>query len=279
MDTAFLNRVYDRNYTEKIRALEAGSANQRVLYNATVRQLEKVECLLADQPGRNVLNIGAITLTSRVLRERGWQVTAVEVSDYAARSARQDWNISVIEGKIEDVTLPANHFDFVKLSHVIEHLAEPLPVLHKLWQAIRPGGLLLLETDNAGGLTTQVEVAVRRLLGEHFASRLVYLFTHKNLRKKYGRLQPYEHIGIFRKQSLVLALTSCNFELVELLSPAQGDPLWFPFTNQLEKLTPSERLMIKLDALGAKLGAGEVLVAFARKPGGVRSNGFSRSSA
>jgi len=262
----FLNQIYGEAYTEQIRSLEGDYESRRTLYQATVSQLDLLEKYLPSSPRyRKALNIGAMTISSKVLLDQGWDLTAVEVSDYAARSAAEKWDMQVVHGKIENVTLPTDVFDLIKLSHVIEHLADPLAVLHKLHSTMKRGGILLLETDNSAGLKTWLEVSVRRLLGEAIATSLVYRLTQKNLKTRYGRLIPYEHVSLFNQKNLLLAVQNVGFVPIQILCPAQGDPVWFPFTNQAQRWTPLERLMSYVDALGAKIGRGEVLVMLARK--------------
>jgi SAM-dependent methyltransferase len=265
MNAEFLNQIYGQEYTDELRALERDERGYQVLYRAAMHQMDKVESMLNGAVG-HALNVGAMTLANRVLVDRGWDLTVVEVSRYAAQSAREYWSFDVLEAKIEEVVLFRDYFEFVKLGHVIEHLADPMPVLRKLWSALKPEGLLLVETDNAGGLKTWIETTARRLLGEDLTAKMVYKLTGKDLCRRYGRLLPYEHICLFRRQTLILALIMAGFDVVETLCPAQGDPAWFPFTNQPENWSPLEKAMVKVDQLGARLGAGEVLVAFGRKP-------------
>ena len=265
MNVEFLNRIYGKEYVDELRALERDECGYQVLYGAAMHQMDKVESMLNGAVG-HALNIGAMTLANRVLVDRGWDLTVVEVSRYAAQSARESWGLDVLEAKIEEIVLFQDYFRFVKLSHIIEHLADPMFVLNKLWKVLKPGGVLLVETDNAGGLKTWVETTVRRLLGEDLTARMVYKLTGKDLRKRYGRLLPYEHICLFRRQTLIQALKMAGFDVLEVLCPAQGDPVWFPFTNQSENWSPLEKVMVKVDKLGALLGVGEVLVAFGRKP-------------
>lgn len=40
-----------------------------------------------------------------------------------------------------------HHYDFITLTEVIEHLGSPWQVLHLLWQQLRPGGLLAIQTQ------------------------------------------------------------------------------------------------------------------------------------
>lgn len=44
----------------------------------------------------------------------------------------------------ERVRLPANHFDCIRLEHVVEHLPAPIDTLGALKEKLRPGGILVL---------------------------------------------------------------------------------------------------------------------------------------
>lgn len=37
-------------------------------------------------------------------------------------------------------------YDFITCTEVVEHLAEPLPILDRLWDRLKPGGLLVVQT-------------------------------------------------------------------------------------------------------------------------------------
>jgi 2-polyprenyl-3-methyl-5-hydroxy-6-metoxy-1,4-benzoquinol methylase len=200
-----------------------------------------------------------------VILDRGWTLSVVEVSEYAAETARQKWGLDVTVSRIEDIEYPAGYFDFIKLGHVIEHLADPSAVLRKLNTLLRDDGLILIDTDNASGLRTRIEISIRRLLGERLAAYLVRKLTGKNLRKRYGRLTPPIHLYTFSPRSLRLLLERTGFTVVKLIEPAWGDPTWFPITSTND-LTLVERVFLLVDTIGAKLlDHGEVLVVFARK--------------
>lgn len=46
-----------------------------------------------------------------------------------------------------DSEILQRHFDFITLTEVIEHLGKPAEVLPMLWQRLRPGGLLAIQTQ------------------------------------------------------------------------------------------------------------------------------------
>jgi len=209
------------------------------------------------------LNVGAMGSSIKVLEERGWKLHLVEVSAFAAETARRLWGFNVTVSRIEDFDCPPDTFDFIKLGHVIEHLRDPYLVLEKLRGMLRSGGVILIDTDNAYGLKTQIEVGVRKLVGEKVAVNLVKKLMKKNLSKRYGRLTPPEHLYVFSERSLCKLLGSTGYDVVQVFTPAWGDHTWFPLVNQ--KFGLIERGFIAVDQIGARFGLGEVLAVLARK--------------
>jgi hypothetical protein len=63
---------------------------------------------------------------------------------------------------------------------------------------------------------------------------------------------------------LTLLLEKSGFRVIKLLEPAHGDSTWFPTTTG-DGTSLVEKLFLGVDRVGAMFGAGEVLVAFARK--------------
>lgn len=81
-------------------------------------------------------------------RERGWDVTGVEISQEAAASARQEHGLHVLAGTLEEHAASLGSFDVAIANDVIEHVPSPRLFLHTLHRVVRPGGLLCLETPN-----------------------------------------------------------------------------------------------------------------------------------
>lgn len=259
---AALQNVYEDNYTEGQRGLSTDVQALSVLRDATSHQMDLVEKYT---PKGTALNVGAMSEAIKVLEERGWQLRIVEVSSYAAETAHKLWGLNVTVSRIEDFECSPATFDFIKLGHVIEHLADPRFVMERLATLLKPGGVILIDTDNAYGLQARIEMAVRKLLGEKLSASLVKKLTKKNLRKRYGRLTPPEHLYGFSTKSLTRLLKDTGFEIIITVKPAWGDPTWFPLTSQND-FSLVERIFIKLDRVGAKFGLGNVIAVLARKP-------------
>ena len=253
-----LQKIYGDAYTREQR--EPTLQAEEMLRRATDRQMQIVERHV--EPGR-ALNVGAMSGASRVFVDRGWKLRVLDVSEHAAATARTAWGVDVSVARIEDFDPSPEKFDFVKLGHVIEHLAEPRRALENVARMVRPGGIVLIDTDNAGGLRSQVEFLIRSVVGERLAARLVRLATGKNLGNRYGRLIPPIHLNIFTERSLVELLRSTGFDVLEVQKPAWGDPTWFPMTRTPVRL--AERVAMSLDRFGAAVGRGEVLAVLARR--------------
>jgi SAM-dependent methyltransferase len=82
-----------------------------------------------------------------VARSDGWQIAGVEVSRGMAQSASQALHIPIATSLD---SLPEKDFDAITLWEVVEHLSRPVAELRRLYDRVRPGGLLMLSTPNAG---------------------------------------------------------------------------------------------------------------------------------
>lgn len=256
-----LQTLYDDEYTETQRAIAVNGQTSQMLRTATHQQMDIVEQYVAKG---KALNIGAMGEAITILKDRGWDLQIVEVSSYAAETARKLWGLNVITSRIEDFEDLPETYAFIKMGHVIEHLIDPHVVIKKLASMLQTGGVILIDTDNAAGLKTQIEFAVRRLLGEPLAGKLVRKLTGKNLNKRYGRLTPPEHVYSFAEKSLTRLLESAGFEILKTYKPAWGDSTWFPMANKKD-FSLTERVFFLFDQLGARIGHGEVIVLLARK--------------
>jgi 2-polyprenyl-3-methyl-5-hydroxy-6-metoxy-1,4-benzoquinol methylase len=103
-------------------------------------------------PGR-VLDVGCGSgILLKRLQARGWQATGQEFDPAAAAAAARYAGCRVVCGPLHEVDLPGKHFDAITLSHVIEHVAEPMAFLSHCANLLRPGGMLVAVTPNVASL-------------------------------------------------------------------------------------------------------------------------------
>jgi SAM-dependent methyltransferase len=96
--------------------------------------------------GARLLEVGCWTGDFLALaQQRGYSVTGVEPSVSAAEIARARTTATIHVGDIEHLGSEPNCYDAVYASHVLEHLYEPKAALAKIWECLRPGGILIAE--------------------------------------------------------------------------------------------------------------------------------------
>lgn len=103
---------------------------------------------LRARPGAYLLDVGCgngqlLTLLCAL----DWQVEGVEVDPLAVGQARSR-GLEVRLGSLEAQQYPANHFDVITMSHVLEHVLDPAGLLRECHRILQPGGLLVAVTPN-----------------------------------------------------------------------------------------------------------------------------------
>ncbi|MDT8375309.1 MAG: class I SAM-dependent methyltransferase [Mariprofundaceae bacterium] len=88
-----------------------------------------------------------------VARQCGFNIHGVEPAARAAETARQIPGAEVFNGFLHQADYPDNHFDIITLFEVIEHLTDPISLIKEIGRILKPGGLLLIGTGNAGSWT------------------------------------------------------------------------------------------------------------------------------
>lgn len=107
--------------------------------------------IIEPRGGTRLLDVGCGTGATLALYQRlGWQAHGIEPSPQACASSRAR-GLTVHQGTVFDAPFGAQ-FDVVLLSHVIEHVLEPIAVLRRAAEFLAPGGTILLHTPNARGL-------------------------------------------------------------------------------------------------------------------------------
>jgi 2-polyprenyl-3-methyl-5-hydroxy-6-metoxy-1,4-benzoquinol methylase len=89
----------------------------------------------------------------KAARLAGWNAEGSDLSALAAEHARRVGDVTVEVGPIESLTVPEHTYDVILLNNVFEHLEQPRLVLQKMGRALRPGGVLFLQTLNAQSLS------------------------------------------------------------------------------------------------------------------------------
>ncbi len=98
--------------------------------------------------GRRLLDVGCGNGEYLAFaRQSGWRVEGVDFDPRAVATAR-GLGLEVTEGGIDTLAAEDERYDRITLSHVIEHVYDPVDVLRQCHRLLKPGGTLWLETPN-----------------------------------------------------------------------------------------------------------------------------------
>lgn len=87
----------------------------------------------------------------RLMSDLGWECEGIEPDPKAAAVA-QTAGLKVRAGNLEEIDLPANHYDAVSLSHVMEHFSQPSLAMQNMVRTLKPGGIFVSISPNPTGI-------------------------------------------------------------------------------------------------------------------------------
>ena len=105
--------------------------------------------LLSDLPPGRLLDVGCGDgQFLRKMTQQGWVGTGIDFDANATESGHKKYGLDLIAGDFQTADFDSGGFDAVTLSHVIEHVPDPVACLDKCRQILKPGGRVVLLTPN-----------------------------------------------------------------------------------------------------------------------------------
>jgi 2-polyprenyl-3-methyl-5-hydroxy-6-metoxy-1,4-benzoquinol methylase len=131
------------------------------------------------------------------MADLGWQVKGVDFDPKAVQIAQKK-GLEVRLGKVADQDYPSDLFDAITMSHVIEHVYDPLSLLSECRRILKPGGHLVVVTPNSGS------------------------WGHQRFRANWMHLDPPRHLHVFNEQSLSRLMENASFRVVSRCTTIRG---------------------------------------------------------
>lgn len=151
--------------------------------------IKRVNIICKFRKSGKALEIGCSTgLMLSILKNRGWEVTGIEMSKKASEVARSK-GLDVRKADFMEVNLDKT-FDLIIFNHTLEHLKSPKDVLQKAYQLLNKKGVLYIDVPNFGGLTANL------------------------LRINWPLLLPEEHLWHFTFKSLDILLKNLRLKII-----------------------------------------------------------------
>ena len=196
-----LHLLYQSDYFESSNAAHFGYADyvrdQRGFHRTFAYKAEMVR---RHKKSGRVLEVGsAAGFFLHAMRESGFEVSGVEVSEHVSEFARNSLGIDeVFTGRLQDAPYERGSYDVAAMWDVIEHVSDPIAELKRVRTFMKPDGILFLQTQD-------IDTRFRRLLGS-----------------KWQHFKQLEHIHHFSPKTMQTMLDRAGFELVELTHKGAG---------------------------------------------------------
>jgi SAM-dependent methyltransferase len=126
-----------------------------------------------------------------LVAQMGWQVEGVDFDEQSVNLARQQ-GLSVHLGSLEQQNFPSESFHALAVSHVIEHVPDPIRTLTECARILKPGGQLVLYTPNASSL------------------------GHRLFKQNWRGLEPPRHLHLFGPAAMRTILNGAGLRYVSM---------------------------------------------------------------
>lgn len=134
-------------WLRRLHAVFVGSMQRFLGLHRDAQRL--ADMFLDDLPPGRLLDVGCGD--GRYLarmRARGWTTSGVDFDAAAVQTARERHGLDVCAGELASHQFPADSFDALTMSHVIEHVFDPVALLSEARRILKPGGRLVATTPN-----------------------------------------------------------------------------------------------------------------------------------
>ena len=155
---------------------------------------QKLDAVRSHVPSGKLLDAGAAYGYFVKVAEPYFESQGLEVSEYAAKIARDEFHANVRQGDIERSGFSDEEFDVVVMWDIIEHIIHPAEAAREAHRILKPGGFLFISTDDAANW-------LPRLLG-----------------KRWWALAAPLHICHFSKEGIVRMCNAAGFVDVKFTS-------------------------------------------------------------
>jgi ubiquinone/menaquinone biosynthesis C-methylase UbiE len=130
------------------------------------------------------------------MKQLGWSVAGVDFDAKAVANAKSMYGLDLHRGDLASAKFPDNSFDAITMSHVIEHVPDPLALFAEVRRILKSGGRLVLTTPNSGS------------------------FGHEKFKQYWFGIDPPRHLNIYSLKTLRECARRVNLKVIETISTA-----------------------------------------------------------
>lgn len=164
-------------YSRKFRVDAPSEKYFRIIYPDAREKIQWIEHHLPKAEKRKVLDIGSSAgVLLNMFQKRQWDTFGVEPSLSFAEYSRKEYGLNVKTGFFQKITFPEIKFDLIVISHVLEHISDPIDFLSIAGGKLRDNGYLFIEVPDIR------RPKIKVLYSSFFASAHLYLFSPATLK-------------------------------------------------------------------------------------------------
>lgn len=204
------------------------SLEYRYFSGSHITRVKKIlKCLKRlNLKGKQVLDVGCGGgfLTYKI-SQLGANVTGCDYSQYAIKFAKERYpKLKIIRHSAYEIdSLTINNPDFITVFDVIEHMSRPEVFLEKSFKILKPGGKLIISTDNESYLFSKPPFSyIRNLLMRTSSSGRAFRLIKKveSYRRRSFKNYHQGHINVMSSDVLLKKITQAGFmiEKIEIYS-------------------------------------------------------------
>lgn len=209
-----IEKIYTKKYFEKSPhevgvGYESYSSRIETDEEYFGKRVELVEEFIGDREDVRLLDIGcAYGYFLNMAKQKGWDVSGVDISEFAVTKAKELFGLDVFQGTLQEAQFNDSEFDVVTFWGMLEHLRNPLKELKEARRILKDDGILVAGVPNAESLQAE-------LLGNNFY---------------FG-----DHLYNFTPRTISMIIKKAGFEIVNL-STIEGILREVLNTEEIERL-------------------------------------------
>lgn len=222
----YRNNIYATKLKPSLGVVGPATAHlSRAFRNAIQNEAPGLAGVRPSRQGESlILDVGCGSgLMLQRARDAGWRVMGIEPDEAAAKAAASR-GVDVVAAHLTD--LPSSFdstFERITLSHVIEHVHDPLYMLKRCKELLTPDGVLWLETPNLCSA------------------------GHAEFGADWRGLEPPRHLVLFSAQAMTELLHKAGFTTVDYAAPRD---VWAYMSEQSTRIR--EKRLADAQRLGLK---------------------------
>lgn len=195
---------------------------------------------LTDLIGKNgsVLDIGCGNgIISNSLAAAGYEVTGIDVSEKAIAKAKASYQLPNLQFKVKnaaDLQVQKKRYDAIICSEVLEHLTNPLQLLHTINALVSDKGVIIVTVPNGLGPRELLMTRPTLFIRDHMPLLWTSVLKIKTILGYSGatiqsEADELDHIQFFNIADLRSMAAKSSFEILKLESTNFIDDV-FPFS-------------------------------------------------